>query len=89
MDAVGKKINIQLQNIKRWSWIHLMGSKIISFEGMCGQRDLALDGKNHSSRLQGFHATLSVPKRGNQTIYIYAINVGGGSTKNSEMCSGG
>lgn len=32
-------------------------------------------GNNH-----GFHATLSVPKRGNQTVYIYAINVGGGST---------
>lgn len=32
-------------------------------------------GNNH-----GFHATLSVPKRGTQTIYIYAINVGGGRT---------
>lgn len=28
----------------------------------------------------GFHATLSVPKRGNQTVCIYAINVGGGGT---------
>lgn len=28
----------------------------------------------------GFHATISVARRGNQNVYIYAINVGGGNT---------
>lgn len=32
-------------------------------------------GNNH-----GFQSTISVSKRGNQTVYIYAINVGGGNT---------
>lgn len=28
----------------------------------------------------GFNATFNVPRQGNQTVYIYAINVGGGTT---------